>query len=200
MTSELFKKSKYLYNIVAINNLESVLNYGVLSKNKIRNRIAYTDISNTDVQLIRDNVYVTKNKMLHDFANLYFNPRNAMLYSRLNEVDDLCILRIDKCVLDLEDTVVSDRNAAVGGAKFMSPLQASKRLNFDIIYSKSWDLNDPQEKLRYKAFMMAEVLVYEKIPPNLIKGIWVANENAYKKIEIINTSIPIEIQPWVFFK
>lgn len=195
MISDLFSQSKYLYNIVSIDNLESILNYGILSKNKVKEHIVYTDISNTSVQSIRDNVNVKKDKMLHDFANLYFNPRNAMLYSRLSEINNLCILKVDKSVLNLQDTVVSDRNAAVGGAKFMSPLQASKTLNFDIIYSKSWDLDNPQDKLRYKAFMMAEVLVYKSIPPQLIKEIWVANEIAYKKVRQINPLIPATIKP-----
>lgn len=200
MISDEFNQTRYLYNIVSIDNLKSILNDGILSKNKMSNKILYTDISNISVQKIRDNIYVTKDKMLHDFANLYFNPRNAMLYSRLSEVDNLCILKIDKCVLNLQDTIVSDRNAAVGGAKFMSPLQALKQLNFNIIYAKSWDLDNPQEKLRYKTFMMAEVLVYESVPPQLIKEIWVANKRAYDKIKNINPLVPIKIQPWVFFK
>lgn len=137
MISKLFTRSNYLYNIVSIDNLNSILNYGILSKNKVKHHFNYTDISNESVQNIRDNIYVTKNRMLHDFANLYFNPRNAMLYSRLSEINNLCILKVDKCVLDLPSTVVSDRNAAVGGARFMSPSQALKSLNFEIIYSKS---------------------------------------------------------------
>ena len=200
MISHLFNRSNYLYNITSIDNLESILRYGILSKNNVQKYFNYTDISDTAVQGIRDNIYVTKDKMLHDFANLYFNPRNAMLYSRLSKINNLCILKIDKTVLDLPDTVVSDRNAAVGGAKFMSPLQALKILNFDIIYSKSWDLPNPQDYLKYKTFMMAEVLVYGYVPPKLIKEIWVANQFSYEKVKQINTSIDVTIYPRAFFK
>ncbi len=198
--SKLFTRSNYLYNIVSIDNLNSILDYGILSKNRVDQHFNYTDISNASVQNIRDNIYITKNRMLHDFANLYFNPRNAMLYSRLSEINNLCILKVDKCVLDLPGTVVSDRNAAVGGARFMAPLQALKSLNFDVIYSKSWDLDDPQDKLKYKAFMMAEVLVYEKIPSFLIKEVWVANKIAYEKALTIKSNIQIVIKPTAFFQ
>lgn len=200
MISNLYNRSEYLYNIVSIDNLESILRHGILSKNKVQNHFHYIDISNRSVQNRRDNVYVTKDKMLHDFANLYFNPRNAMLYSRLTQINDLCILKIDKCVLDLPNTVVSDRNAAIGGAKFMSPSQALKKLDFDIIYSKSWDLDNPQDKLRYKALMMAEVLVYGSVPSHLIKEIWVANEIAYEKVKQITPSILTTIRPKAFFQ
>lgn len=200
MISDYYNRTNFLYNIVSINNLESILNYGILSKNRIAEHIPHTDISNTSVQSIRDNVFVTKNKRLHDFANLYFNPRNAMLYSRLSEIDYLCILKIDKAVLDFDNTVVSDRNAAVGGAKFMSPIQASKQLDFNLIYSKSWDFEDYREKLRYKAFMMAEVLVYDSVSPQFIKEIWVGNTIAYDKVIQMGVSIPVQIKPYVFFK
>lgn len=200
MISSCFARTKFLYNITSINNLNSILDYGILSKNIVRNQFQYTDISNSSVQNRRDNVYVTKSKMLHDYANLYFNPRNAMLYSRLSEVDNLCILKVDKDVLNLKDTVVSDRNAAVGGAKFMSPMQASRQLDFDIIYSQSWDFENPNMKLKYKSFMMAEVLVYKSIPPQLIKEIWVANKYAYEKVKQINPKVPIRVEPRAFFK
>lgn len=48
--------------------------------------------------------------------------------------------------------------------------------------------------------MMAEVLVYEKIPSSLIKEIWVANKVAYKKVLTINSNIPIKITPSAFFQ
>ena len=62
--SKLFTRSNYLYNIVSIDNLNSILDYDILSKNMLDQHFNYTDISNTLVQNIRDNIYITKNRML----------------------------------------------------------------------------------------------------------------------------------------
>ena len=82
MVSESFTditNANYLYNITSIENLESILIHGILSKNKVSNLTRHIDISNAEVQHRRDNVVLPNGKMLHDYANLYFNPRNAML-------------------------------------------------------------------------------------------------------------------------
>lgn len=105
----------FLFNINDLRNLDSIFQYGLLSKNeKIKHGIHSVDLSNADVQRIRNNKRIPNHGMLHDYANLYFNPRNPMMYYLINhkKLDDLCIICIDKRVLDLDGTVVSDRNAA----------------------------------------------------------------------------------------
>lgn len=172
MVSESFTditNANYLYNITSIENLESILIHGILSKNKVSNLTRHIDISNAEVQHRRDNVVLPNGKMLHDYANLYFNPRNAMLYSKLYMVNNLCILRVDKKILDIENIFISDRNAAVRGAKYMGADQFLNRLNFSIIYSMNWDYKDPMKKMEYKALMMAEVLIYDCIRALLLK-------------------------------
>ena len=198
-------KAKYLYNIAPIDNLKSIIKYGILSKNKVKNLLPFTDISNIDVQNRRDNVILPNGKMLHDYANLYFNPRNAMLFYELNNKaalcmqDSLCILRIDTQVLNFQNVFISDRNAAVGGAKFMKADEINS-LDFRKIYSESWNDEDPLKKMRLKALMMAEILVYNCIETCYIKEILVANERTLQKVRQLNLPIPVKIEKYLFFE
>ena len=85
-------------------------NSRLLKKNALLNE----DLSNPSVQNRRECKKVPNHRPLHDYANLYFDARNPMLYYLLSQrgVDELCVLCIDKKVLDLPETVVTDRNAA----------------------------------------------------------------------------------------
>lgn len=115
LISHKYQSIKYLYNICDIRNLSSIYEFGILSKNeKQRFNISAIDISNPNVQKIRYCKNVSYNHGLHDYANLYFNPRNPMMYYLIhhNNVSDLCVICVDKRVLDLRGTFVSDRNAA----------------------------------------------------------------------------------------
>jgi hypothetical protein len=51
-------------------------------------------------------------RKLYDYVNIYLNARNPMLYVLLDQQRKLCILRIEKRVLQLRNAIVSDRNAA----------------------------------------------------------------------------------------
>lgn len=37
-------KAKYLYNIAPVDNLKSIFKYGILSKNKVKDLLPFTDI------------------------------------------------------------------------------------------------------------------------------------------------------------
>lgn len=126
LISESYSIVKFLFNINDLRNLKSIFQHGILSKNeKLIRDISSTDLSNPDVQKRRDDKRIPNHGMLHDYANLYFNPRNPMMYYLINhkKIDDLCIVCVDKRVLDLEGTVVSDRNAASELAAFESEMK-----------------------------------------------------------------------------
>lgn len=67
---------RHLYNITSLRNIESIAAHGILCHDRAVS-IAHDDISDPGVQGRRDD--------LHQFASLYFNPRNAMV-SRLAHV------------------------------------------------------------------------------------------------------------------
>ena len=199
MVSELYHNAKGLYNITSINNLVSIFTVGILSKNMLSSSVQYVEISNANVQLRRDGVSFWDETQLQDYANLYFNPRNAMMYSIKHRINDICVLKIDKSVLNLENIIIADRNASVSGVCFFPPNQAIRELNFDIINLSSWNFDDPIKKMRIKALMMAEVLVYECIQPCYITEVLVGNRIAYDKVLSLNLPVPVKIDRRIFF-
>jgi hypothetical protein len=85
-----------LYYITPINNVPSIIEYGILSRNKIiRDNISSHDISEEGVQDIRSGKKIpgTKNE-LHDYANLYFDAHNPMLSKRRLQNSEICVIRM----------------------------------------------------------------------------------------------------------
>lgn len=203
LISDEYNMIKYLYNINDLENIRSIFQNGILSKNELRRRNIYSkDISNLKVQEIRNDKYIPNHKALHDYANLYFNPRNPMMYYLINNynLNDLCIICVDKKVLDLKDTVISDRNAASELAAFDDPRKAKRYLDFKRIFAKYWTDQNPVKQYENKQILCAEVLVIDKVPVQYLKGVIVCTKEAKNKIESMNIKIKVVINKELFFK
>lgn len=140
--------------------------------------------------------------MLHDYANLYFNPRNPMMYYLINHknLDDLCIICVNKRVLDLEGTVVSDRNAASELAAFESVDKGKRYINFSKVFAKYWTSDNPLEQYENKQIQCAEVLVLNKVPVEYLIGVIVCTQKAKIKVEKLNLGIKVAINKRLFFQ
>ena len=74
-------KLRGLYYITHIDNLTSILERGILSHSLVeKNKIEYTAIYDKEIIEKRYDITTPDGRSLWDFANLYFQPRNAMLY------------------------------------------------------------------------------------------------------------------------
>ncbi len=187
-------EKRFLYNIQAIDNVASIMEYGLLSHNMAEEN-EHIDVSNPWVQEIRDIRKVTDNSYVHDYANLYFNSHNAMLYKVLEDVDyeEICILVFNLKVLDIPGTYVSDRNAATKGVTFYQSRMGYKELDFKVINYKTPIYNGRVIR-NSKEVMMAEVLVPDVIPSEYIKCAYVYNEEARKKLKKQGFSKKIKIK------
>jgi hypothetical protein len=132
-------------------------------------------IDDQDVNKRREKPLIT-GISLHEYANLFMNPRNAMMYKRLREEGapadlhaDLCLLQVGIEVLDLEGTLVSDMNAAKDAALINAPQVVFNYMDADIIYAHYFGRDELT-----KAKSMAEVLVLERVPVRHIKAIIVS--------------------------
>ncbi len=105
-----FDELTELHYITPIANLPSILRDGILSHNKAQ-RIPHDSIAYNHIQNRRANVIVPGGKKLHDYANLYFHARNPMMYARLAQYKEICILRISQEVIRLQRVVITDSNA-----------------------------------------------------------------------------------------
>lgn len=193
-----FNLRAYLYNIQAINNIPSIIQHGLLSHNAAAS-IPHTNIAMQEVQDLRDQVTVFE-RPLHDYAALYFDAQNAMLYKRKDQNENICIMAFHKTVLDIEGAIVSDRNAASRDAQFYTPDVGLEKIDFDEIAHKYWTGGDENETRRKKAIHCAEVLVPDCIPFNYVLGAQVYSANAEKRLRDAGFKKQIIITPDFFYR
>ena len=187
-----------LYNIQAIENIPSIMRRGLLSNERAA-CITHTSIAMNGVQERRDKIRVPNGLKLHQYANVYFDPHNPMLSVRRNQNNDICILKIDCCILDMPGVVVSDRNASSDYASFYSPGIGMKEIDFDLVYARYWTDEDYYVQMEKKSIKCAEVLVPYVIPHEYIMCAAVIDKDAAHKLEAVGFDKTIEIEPRVFF-
>ena len=205
MISDEYIEIEFLYNINHLKNLENIFVYGLLSRNELKksNFLNNEDISNSSVQNRRANKRIDKEgHTLHDYANLYFDARNPMMYYEVCHVDIncLCVICVDKKVLDLKNTLVTDSNASKDMAMIMSPEEGIELINFDKVKMRYWNHEDPSIKAENIGIKCAEVLVFNNIPKEYFKRIKVCTDIAKEKVESLNLGIKVEIDRDIFFR
>lgn len=180
-----------------IANLASVLKHGILSNHEVaRLKLEHHSVARQDIQDERDKKQIPQGLMLHQYANLYFNARNPMMFKRKDEAENLCVLRISRDALNIKDVVLADRNATSRYVQFISPSQLSL-INFDMVFSESWTHpNNPPAYWHHRSVMCAEVLIPKCIPACLITGAYVINDKVAGSID----TIKVEVLPRMFFQ
>ncbi len=189
-----------LHNIMPIKNIPNVLKHGILCHNKVK-VLNPESIADSTIQTIRKNKSIPGGMALHNYANLYFNGRNPMLYKRKSQNDLICILRISKDVLKLPNVIITDQNAASRYVRFYSVSEGLKALNYDWIYAKDW--THPEDQIAYfqhKSCMCAEALIPEFVPVEYIIGAYVNNLKAQENIKNLGFIKPVTISHYMFFE
>src|SRR2546423_7579902 len=100
-----------LHYITAIANVTSILQHGILS-NTLAIELAHDSVAMPEIQERRRNKHIPGARMLHEYANLYFDAHNPMLSKCRQRNNEICVLRVDPAVLDTAGVIVTDRNAA----------------------------------------------------------------------------------------
>nr|VFJ91351.1 MAG: protein of unknown function (DUF4433) [Candidatus Kentron sp. LFY] len=153
-----------------------------------------------DVQDRRNKIQVPGGVRLHQYANLYFDARNPMMYKRLAQVEVLCVLCVSTDVLNLPGVVITDQNAASDYVRFYPP-RFSTFLDFDWICADDW--HHPDDSIayyRHKSIKCAEVLVPNTVPPNFIRKAYVASDAARTALLATGFPKPVEVMPKLFFR
>ncbi|MBN1408239.1 MAG: DUF4433 domain-containing protein [Calditrichaceae bacterium] len=187
-----------LHYITSIENISSIMKHGILCHNDVQ-KLDHIDISMDEVQQRRANKKVPNGLDLHDYANLYFDAHNPMLSKRRQQNSNLCILRIDNRVLNLEGVVLSDRNASSDYVRFSGYPDGLSNLDFETIFGPFWTSDDPFEYLSKKSIKCAEVLVPKLVNPAMITGAYVYSRTAGQKLIKAGFSLPITIKNSMFF-
>lgn len=189
------KIPKEFYYITHIDNLKSIFRHGILSRSKrhsLWNRIKFSgtrSIHDENIVQRRKNK-MFKNKSLWDYANVYFQVRNPILYTVIHKfkAENIVVLQINSDIIQGNNIGVTDGNATSENTQFFE----NKNQGLNALDSKQFEKDYWNES--DKRPLMAELLVYERIPPEKIIGIYTANEKTAEKIRM-NTLGPLNIIP-----
>src|SRR3990172_11844967 len=180
---------KALHYICHIENLPSIIQKGILCYNKAQ-KLMHKEIHDPIVQGQRKNKQIPGGGRLHDYANLYFNPRNAMMYKRKNLHKEICILVIEPKILNATNVVISDTNASSNHSRFYSPKELDK-LDEKLIFAKDWRHDNIIEYWRRKSAVCAEVLVPSFVPSSFIIGVYVSCNESCEKVKGVLEDSPL---------
>ena len=164
----------------------------------IRDKISNHDISEEGVQDRRSGKKIPGTKKeLHGYTNLYFDAHNPMLSARRSKNNEICVLRVNEDVLNLEDVIVTDKNAA-RECWFKPVDEGIPLLDAGEIFAEYWTSDDFYEYDRLKGIKCAEVLVPDSVSPEYISGAYVANRIALNKFHEVS-NLPVTIKIDLFF-
>lgn len=194
-----------LYYITHFDNVPSILRWGILSHDLVQKKgINYAQIYNSNIVNNRSQRNI-QGKSLWEFANLYFQPRNAMLYSLKEKKSEIAIICIKRDILKKHKAYIATGNAASRESKIFSIQEGRSYLPKirDEIDKDWWKIEDGSKRK-----MMAEFLVPDFVSPKYIQGIYVASDKAREKLEqiIIESEysdlpdVPISVEPKRFFQ
>ena len=146
-----------LYYITHIDNLTSILAQGVLSHEKIEaERVRPTPIYDADIVSRRKQITAPDKRSLWSYANLYFQPRNAMMYRVVQEKDanNLAVVGVNKKVLNEQGSFITDGNAAHETTQFYYPSEGLKviRKQWSIIRNDWWNRDDGSKRKLWQNF------------------------------------------------
>lgn len=174
---------EYFYHMTHKDNLKSILNNGLYSHNLAHSKgLNNQDIANNEVIRIR----ATKrdpinNLLINDYAPLYINPKNPMLFVHKTIEQDLVIIAFDRSLIYYPHSIFTDGNAANRPTKFYNSINDLNQLNWQCLNAYYW--NDFPDGTRIR---MSEVLVKEKIPNSKIRKLFCCSS---KTLTFVNSLI-----------
>jgi len=191
-----------LYYITHVDNVPSILKRGILSHERVeKEEIEYTPIYDRGIVLKRGSKLTPDGRTLWSFANLFFQPRNPMLYRVICErsADEIAVLAVRPVILNRRDIFISTGNAAHSQSSILPRDEGLKaipeiREDLDRIW---WSPLDGSKRR-----IMAECLVPDEVPPELIQAIYVPSHEASARMKemLQQPSIQIVPEPRTFFK
>lgn len=167
-----------LYYITHIDNVPSILNNGILSRGRIEIEGRQpAQIHNQEIVNRRKPIVTPNGKSLWCYVNLFFQPRNPMMYCIINCLgkQNLAVFSVAKTVLGEEGIFITDVNAASASRRFYPLSEGLKILRAQqaIIQPGQWvSWSDNQE---VKRKLMAECLVPNQVNPRHLQRFIVAD-------------------------
>lgn len=153
-----------------------------------------------EIQDRRRNKQIPGARPLHDYVNLYFDAHNPMLSKCRERNDEICVLRVSVDALNLAGVIITDMNAARDVVRFYDVPTGLAALDRDRLYAEFWlHQDDLIEEDRHRALKCAEVLVPDRVAPELIQGAYVASTTARNAVPSLTRALPLTIKSAMFF-
>jgi hypothetical protein len=187
-----------LHYITHIGNVPSIVARGILSQRQAK-KLGPASIANPEIQERRARKRVPGGLRLDEYANLYVCARNPMLYSLQNQREEICVLRVDKQVALQDGVVISDRNAARDFARFSPAPEGFSIVDKELAFAEYWLNADPIREYEMKGAKCAEVLVPHRVDPKFVTGAYVACAEAERNLTRYCKTIPVTLNPHLFF-
>lgn len=187
-----------LHYITPIANLSSIVTWGILSHN-LAAQLPHTSVSLESVQDRRARRRVPRGRLLHDYANLYFDARNAMMYRLKHSDVPLTVLCLNPAVLDLPGSIVTDGNAASNDTIFLPSPSGLARLDEYRVYADSWDNQDYWTKVELKRARCAELLVPNQVESRFVAGCYVDHRDRRLACSSQLPALSVEVNAHAFF-
>lgn len=189
-----------LHFICPISNLPSILRLGILSHVRAEKH-SHTSVAAEEIQERRVDKQIPGGRMLHEYANLYFNARNPMMRRRAARHKELTVLRVSARLLDLPDTVIADMNASSDYVRFGASPGALKNIDKDRVFARDWrHPGDERAYWRHKSVMCAEVLVPDYVDASYIDGAYVSCDEAKENVVAHAPALPVLVNADLFFQ
>ena len=187
------------HSIMPMANVASVMERGILCR-EFAARLKRKPIALQSLPDQNRQGHVPGGLKLNQYARLYFDARNPLLFKLKGEAKPLCVLSVSVNALDIRGVVLADRDAASDYVRFFAPAQWSL-LRFDDIFAQDWqDRDDLVARWRHEALKGTELLAPECVEPEFVIGAYVASETAREQLKETGFQRWIAVDPWLFFR
>lgn len=184
-----------LFYITHVENLPSIVKHGILSHSQVEaKKIPYKAIYDTEIVNNRKEKVTPTGKSLWDYANVYLQPRNPMMYRVVHEKGrkNLAVVAIRPDILNGKEVLLTDGNAANGPTRFYQVSDGLKVIQdqWSVIQAEYWRSDDGSKRK-----IMAECLVPDMIQAEHIHSIYVADQETKKRADDLLHSFRVHVVP-----
>lgn len=152
-----------IWHMTHRDNIEGIIDKGILSNNLAYQSEKPKDISNKEVQRLRERREPLYNRRIYEYTPTYFKIKNPMLYVKKDMHDELCLVEISLAVLLNSDFVFTNGNAAARNTVFYRNVSDLEKLPWDVLNASYWnDFTDGKRK------RCAELLIHPLIESRYI--------------------------------
>ena len=167
----------------------------------MEDKIPFTPIYDAEIIERRKNIKTPDNRNLWDFVNLYFQPRNAMMYRVVffsgKNIDDIILIGVKSSILNRPDIYITTGNATSSDSEILQKSEAKEKIkNIREKTNKEWWTSENDSKRE----LMAECLVPDMISTDYIQEIYTSSLSSSQKVKkMIKKEIPVIPEPTLFF-